>query len=148
MESPTVSPDGRSLEFWLSLHRASAFGYRAVVVLESFAQLVRKLTTASCSNDALSSSSCIWREQSTDAYRSQHTPAGVAAHVVYTSGHSADAVTQFVSPNLCSGGFCSSPTILRATIHARPRSNGQRECVWTGASKCVTRDPSSDRRIC
>ena len=64
MESPTVSPDGRSLEFWLSLHRASAFGYRAVVVLESFAQLVRKLTTASCSNDALSSSSCIWREQS------------------------------------------------------------------------------------
>jgi len=116
MERPTAWSSGRfSFRRFTTECRISC----SCCTMGSIFQLEKLTTPAGVQDDSLSSSSCIWREQS----------ATHIADVLYTSGHSADAVTQFVGKSLLRWNPFS--TILRGTIRQL-----QQPC------KCVTRDPT------
>jgi len=134
----------RCVEFRFTLHCASAFVDVQIscscctgklgLVGESWR---RRRAAIRRRASAAAATACIWREQS-----STHTAAthATAAHVVYTSGHSADAVTQFVGLQCrLRAAICSD-----RTVHQLPRCSVQRYalCVWA----CYTRsDPSAMR---
>ena len=152
------------LEFWLTRQSTSSLLHCAASLICRFTAACR-ISWCCCAEKPRSDGEvddggeqrwCVELQQLhltwtvTDTHRSQPTP---AEHNVYTSGHSADAVTQFAGLQ-CSAdpirvlrwnpfsSFTNSPPRYNLTAGEMQRRTRRDESVWT-AALCYTRsDPS------